>query len=50
MDIKKNLELHAKWLAGNFDGIRANLTEADLTRADLTGADLTEAIGLKEVE
>jgi hypothetical protein len=49
----QELELHAKWLRGEFDGVRlvkvdavlrgADLSDADLRGADLTGADLSDA-------
>ena len=42
MDLKKILDEHAKWLAGN-GGERADLQGADLLWADLQGADLQGA-------
>ena len=54
-EINLILEAHLQFLAGEANGIRANLRKAnltgadlrkaDLTGADLTGADLTGAIG-----
>jgi hypothetical protein len=53
MITKEELELHAKWLRGEPDGMRlvkadanlsrANLTDANLTDANLSGANLTDA-------
>jgi len=37
------LRLHAKWLNGDADGVRADLRGADLTGADLSRADLSRA-------
>ena len=37
------LASHAKWLAGEDGGERANLSGADLTDADMSGANLTSA-------
>ena len=50
IDLKKILELHAKWAIVEAGGIRADLQgailrEADLRGADLLGADLLGAIG-----
>ena len=42
-DIVRTLELHQKWLAGEPDGVRADLSEADLSEADLSVANLSEA-------
>ena len=42
-DIVRTLELHQKWLAGEPDGVRADLSEANLRGANLSGADLSEA-------
>ena len=42
-ELKKILELHAKWLNGEEGGKRADLSHADLIGADLGGADLGEA-------
>ena len=38
------LKAHCKWLWGERDGERANLTDAVLTRANLRGANLTDAV------
>ena len=43
MDINLTLSLHLKWLRGEKDGQRANLSGADLSGANLSGANLTEA-------
>ena len=37
------IEKHKKWLNGEPDGVRADLSGADLSDADLSGADLSEA-------
>ena len=37
------LHLHAKWLADEVEGKRANLSKVNLSEADLRGADLSEA-------
>ena len=42
-DIVRTLKLHQKWLAGELDGVRANLRGANLSEADLSEADLSEA-------
>ena len=42
-DIVRTLKLHQKWLAGEPDGVRADLSGADLSGANLSGADLSEA-------
>ena len=42
-ELKKILELHAKWLNGEEGGERADLSHADLSHADLSHADLREA-------
>ncbi len=42
-DIDKIIDLHKKWLAGESDGERANLSDADLSGADLSGANLSGA-------
>lgn len=42
-ELKKILELHAKWLNGEEGGKRADLRWADLSDADLSGAYLTGA-------
>lgn len=48
LELKQILEVHAKWLHGEAEGIRAtlrgaDLRGADLSRADLNGADLSGA-------
>ena len=42
-ELKKILELHAKWLNGEEGGDRADLIRADLSDADLSDADLSGA-------
>ena len=42
-ELKKILELHAKWINGEEGGKRADLSHADLSDADLRGADLSGA-------
>ena len=42
-ELKKILELHAKWINGEEGGKRADLSHADLSDADLRGADLSHA-------
>jgi hypothetical protein len=42
-DLREILELHKKWLNGDKDGEKANLSEADLRWADLSKADLSKA-------
>ena len=42
-DLAETLKLHKKWLGGEKEGIRANLSEANLSGADLSGANLREA-------
>jgi len=42
-DLKEILELHKKYLNGDPDGSKANLSEADLSEADLSEADLSKA-------
>jgi hypothetical protein len=42
----EQLELHAKWLRGDDDGQRLDLSGADLRYADLRGVDLRGANGL----
>ena len=42
-ELKKILELHAKWLNGEEGGKRADLSGADLSDADLIRADLSDA-------
>lgn len=39
----KKIELHRKWLRGESDGVKANLSGADLSGANLSGADLSYA-------
>jgi uncharacterized protein YjbI with pentapeptide repeats len=39
-ELKDTLELHRKWLSGEKDGIRANLTKVDLRGVNLCGVDL----------
>lgn len=46
MNIKEILEKHTKWLNGNEDGERANLSGADLSGADLRWANLSRAKNL----
>ena len=48
MNISETIKLHEKWLKGDSDGVKANLSRADLSdanlsRADLRGADLRYA-------
>ena len=43
-ELKKILELHAKWLNGEKGGERANLSDADLSYVDLSGVDLRHSI------
>lgn len=40
-DLKKIFELHKKWLNGDPDGKRANLSHSDLRNCDLRGSDLS---------
>ena len=42
-ELKKILELHAKWINGEEGGKRADLSHADLSHADLREADLSHA-------
>ena len=42
-DLKIKLELHLKWLCGEKDGERADLSSANLSSADLSYADLRYA-------
>jgi hypothetical protein len=42
-DLQAKLSAHARWLAGDEDGVRLNLRGVDLTLADLRGANLTRA-------
>lgn len=39
-ELAENLEKHGRWLRGEPDGERADLSDADLSAADLRGADL----------
>ena len=43
MSIIEILDLHKKWLMGDPNGVRANLSDADLSDADLSDADLRGA-------
>ena len=42
-ELAKAIDLHAKWLRGDADGLRVNLRGAVLRDADLSGADLRGA-------
>ena len=42
-ELAKILEKHKKWLDGDPDGERANLSDADLSDADLSRANLSRA-------
>ena len=42
-ELEKILNLHEKWLNGDEDGVRADLSRANLSRANLSGANLREA-------
>ena len=42
-ELKKVIELHKKWLKGEENGVRANLSGADLRDANLSGAYLSGA-------
>jgi len=42
-DLQAKLSAHARWLAGDEDGVRLNLRGVDLTLADLSGANMTRA-------
>lgn len=42
-DLQAKLYAHARWLAGDEDGVRLNLSRADLSGADLRVADLRDA-------
>lgn len=42
-ELKEILNLHAKWLRCEPDGVRANLGDANLRGANLRGADLRGA-------
>ena len=42
-EIKKVLELHKKWVNGDPDGVRADLSGANLKGANLKGANLEGA-------
>ena len=39
MNISETIKLHEKWLKGDSDGVKANLSRADLSDANLRGAD-----------
>ena len=43
LELRGILEKHSLWLAGDPNGVRANLREADLSEANLYGANLREA-------
>ena len=43
LELKNILEKHSLWLAGDPNGVRADLSKANLRRADLSGAYLSEA-------
>ena len=43
LELKNILNLHAKWLKNDKDGIRADLSGADLSGAYLSGAYLFDA-------
>ena len=43
MNISEKIRLHEKWLRGDINGIRLNLSGADLSGANLSGADLSYA-------
>ena len=43
MNISEKIRLHEKWLRGDINGIRLNLSGADLSYANLSGADLRRA-------
>ena len=49
MNIEEILSLHVKWLAGEPDGVRANLSDANLRGANLSDANLSDA-NLSNVE
>ena len=40
-ELKEVLKSHEKWLNGEQDGIRADLSNVDLSYANLRGADLS---------
>ena len=42
-ELNKILELHKKWLKGEPDGEKADLSDANLSDANLRGADLSDA-------
>jgi hypothetical protein len=42
-DLQAKLSAHARWLAGDEDGVRLNLRGVDLSRVNLSGANLTRA-------
>ena len=41
-ELNRVLELHKKWLNGEYGGVRADLRGVDLSEADLYGANLDE--------
>ena len=43
LELRGILEKHSLWLAGDPNGVRANLREADLSEANLYGANLRKA-------
>ena len=43
MNISEKIELHRKWLRGESDGVKADLSDADLSDADLSDANLRRA-------
>lgn len=45
-DLKKILELHKKWLNGDPDGKRADLSDSNLRGSNLRGCDLSGSDGL----
>ena len=49
MDLQKILELHKKWLEGDADGCRADLSNAELRGANLSDANLSRA-NLRDAE
>jgi len=42
-DLQAKLSAHARWLAGDKDGVRLDLSGANLSRADLRWANLRQA-------
>ena len=43
MNISETIKLHEKWLKGDPNGVRANLSDADLRYANLSDANLSDA-------